>query len=172
MGPPTKKRKIHVTAPEKIEFDPTAREEYLTGFHKRKVARQKFAADEIAKKEKEEKLRFRREVCHSIHSSCTHILYKEANSNMYNVLAPPTAQSRSRTTRLRSKPASPTSQRRPPRHRLQRRFLRRRLRRRIPGLRRTRTNQPRSRIHRRRQIHHRDRRVRQHFALRVFAAGR
>jgi ribosomal RNA-processing protein 17 len=62
MGPPTKKRKIHVTVPEKIEFDPTAREEYLTGFHKRKVARQKFAADEIAKKEKEEKLRFRREV--------------------------------------------------------------------------------------------------------------
>jgi ribosomal RNA-processing protein 17 len=62
MAPPNKKRKIHVTAPEKIEFDPTAREEYLTGFHKRKVARQKFAQDEIAKKEKEEKLRFRREV--------------------------------------------------------------------------------------------------------------
>jgi hypothetical protein len=63
MAPPSKKRKITVTAPEKIEFDPSAREEYLTGFHKRKVARQKFAQDEAAKKEKEEKLRFRREVC-------------------------------------------------------------------------------------------------------------
>ncbi|KAH7401993.1 nucleolar protein 12-domain-containing protein [Phaeosphaeria sp. MPI-PUGE-AT-0046c] len=62
MPPPNKKRKITVVAPEKIEFDPSAREEYLTGFHKRKVARQKFAQDEIAKKEKEEKLRFRREL--------------------------------------------------------------------------------------------------------------
>jgi ribosomal RNA-processing protein 17 len=65
MGPPTKKRKITVTVPEKIEFDFSAREEYLTGFHKRKVARQKFAQDEAAKKEKEEKLRFRKEVSHS-----------------------------------------------------------------------------------------------------------
>ncbi|KAH8731463.1 nucleolar protein 12-domain-containing protein [Phaeosphaeriaceae sp. PMI808] len=62
MAPPNKKRKITVTAPEKIDFDPTAREEYLTGFHKRKVARQKFAQDEAAKREKEEKLRFRREL--------------------------------------------------------------------------------------------------------------
>ncbi|KAF2832089.1 hypothetical protein CC86DRAFT_442480 [Ophiobolus disseminans] len=62
MAPPNKKRKINVTAPEKIEFDPSAREEYLTGFHKRKVARQKFAQEEIAKREKEEKLRFRREL--------------------------------------------------------------------------------------------------------------
>ncbi|KAH3954743.1 hypothetical protein HBI56_039150 [Parastagonospora nodorum] len=62
MGPPTKKRKIAVTVPEKIEFDFSAREEYLTGFHKRKVARQKFAQDEAAKREKEEKLRFRKEL--------------------------------------------------------------------------------------------------------------
>ncbi|EAT88875.1 hypothetical protein HBH56_067640 [Parastagonospora nodorum] len=62
MGPPTKKRKIAVTIPEKIEFDFSAREEYLTGFHKRKVARQKFAQDEAAKREKEEKLRFRKEL--------------------------------------------------------------------------------------------------------------
>lgn len=60
-GPPSKKRKITVVVPEKIEFDFSAREEYLTGFHKRKVARQKFAQDEAAKKEKEEKLRFRKE---------------------------------------------------------------------------------------------------------------
>ncbi|KAH5139322.1 hypothetical protein HBH69_219640 [Parastagonospora nodorum] len=46
MGPPKKKRKIAGTVPEKIECDFSAREEYLTDFHKRK----------------EEKLRFRKEV--------------------------------------------------------------------------------------------------------------
>ncbi|KAH7391767.1 nucleolar protein 12-domain-containing protein [Pyrenochaeta sp. MPI-SDFR-AT-0127] len=62
MAPPSKKRKITVTAPENISFDPAAREEYLTGFHKRKVARIKLAQEENAKREKEEKLRFRREL--------------------------------------------------------------------------------------------------------------
>ncbi|KAL6709680.1 hypothetical protein ACN47E_001108 [Coniothyrium glycines] len=62
MPPPTKKRKIAVTVPENITFDPAAREEYLTGFHKRKVARIKHAQEENAKREKEEKLRFRREL--------------------------------------------------------------------------------------------------------------
>ena len=60
--PPSKKRKIKTVHEEKINFDPAAREEYLTGFHKRKLARRKFAEDEEAKKEKEEKLRFRKEV--------------------------------------------------------------------------------------------------------------
>ena len=60
--PPSKKRKIKTVHEEKIDFDPAAREEYLTGFHKRKLARRKHAEDEAAKKEKEEKLRFRREV--------------------------------------------------------------------------------------------------------------
>jgi hypothetical protein len=68
MAPPMKKRKLAVTAVEKIDFDPSARAEYLTGFHKRKVARQKFAQDEAAKKDKEEKLRLRKEVRHI----CTH----------------------------------------------------------------------------------------------------
>jgi hypothetical protein len=64
MAPPpvSKKRKLAGPAAEKIEFDFSAREEYLTGFHKRKVARMKHAQEENAKKEKEEKLRFRREV--------------------------------------------------------------------------------------------------------------
>ncbi|KAJ8104548.1 hypothetical protein OPT61_g10698 [Boeremia exigua] len=60
--PPSKKRKIKTVHEENISFDPAAREEYLTGFHKRKLARRKFAEDEAAKKEKEEKLRFRREL--------------------------------------------------------------------------------------------------------------
>ncbi|KAA8623101.1 protein required for cell viability Rrp17 [Pyrenophora tritici-repentis] len=63
MAPPaSKKRKITVTAPEKIDFDFAAREEYLTGFHKRKLARIKHAQEENAKREKEEKLKFRREL--------------------------------------------------------------------------------------------------------------
>ncbi|KAF1357991.1 hypothetical protein EJ07DRAFT_125438 [Lizonia empirigonia] len=60
--PPSKKRKIKTITEDKIEFDPAAREEYLTGFHKRKVARRKHAEEENAKKDKEEKLRFRREL--------------------------------------------------------------------------------------------------------------
>ncbi|KAF2134032.1 hypothetical protein P153DRAFT_427905 [Dothidotthia symphoricarpi CBS 119687] len=62
--PPPKKRKTTTlpAAPEKISFDPDARAEYLTGFHKRKVARTKHAQEENAKREKEEKLRFRREL--------------------------------------------------------------------------------------------------------------
>lgn len=60
--PPNKKRKIKTVHEEKIDFDPAAREEYLTGFHKRKVERRKHAEQENAKKEKEEKLRFRKEV--------------------------------------------------------------------------------------------------------------
>jgi ribosomal RNA-processing protein 17 len=63
MGPASKKRKV-AAIPE-ISFDPDAREEYLTGFHKRKVARQKLAEEENGKKERAERLRFRAEVrCH------------------------------------------------------------------------------------------------------------
>ncbi|KAF2015983.1 hypothetical protein BU24DRAFT_462196 [Aaosphaeria arxii CBS 175.79] len=63
MPPPSKKRKFaREPAPEEITFDYAAREEYLTGFHKRKQARIKHAQEEAAKKEKEEKLKFRREL--------------------------------------------------------------------------------------------------------------
>ncbi|KAF1929785.1 uncharacterized protein M421DRAFT_129573 [Didymella exigua CBS 183.55] len=60
--PPNKKRKIKTVHEEKIDFDPAAREEYLTGFHKRKVERRKHAEQENVKKEKEEKLRLRKEL--------------------------------------------------------------------------------------------------------------
>ncbi|KAF2740429.1 terpenoid cyclases/Protein prenyltransferase [Polyplosphaeria fusca] len=62
MPPPTKKRKTSSSAPQEITFDPAAREEYLTGFHKRKQARIKHAQEESARKEKEEKLRLRRDL--------------------------------------------------------------------------------------------------------------
>jgi ribosomal RNA-processing protein 17 len=63
MPPASKKRKIGSTAPAEITFDFAAREEYLTGFHKRKQARIKHAQEEAVKKDNEERLRLRREVC-------------------------------------------------------------------------------------------------------------
>ena len=48
--------------PEEISFDFNARQEYLTGFHKRKVERAKHAQDLAAKKERESKLEMRRQV--------------------------------------------------------------------------------------------------------------
>ncbi|KAI9754211.1 MAG: hypothetical protein M4579_004808 [Chaenotheca gracillima] len=61
MAPPTKKRK-KTSAVEEVTFDFGAREEYLTGFHKRKLQRAKFAQDVAAKKEREEKLEDRRKL--------------------------------------------------------------------------------------------------------------
>lgn len=69
MAPPSKKRKT--TATEEISFDPAARAEYLTGFHKRKLARIKHAQEENAKKEREEKIRARAEVCQVTLSTTT-----------------------------------------------------------------------------------------------------
>lgn len=88
MAPPSKKRKTAVAAPEVITFDPAAREEYLTGFHKRKVARAKLAQEEAAKREKEEKLRFRRELRQQRkvdlekHVEEVNRLVKQANGNI------------------------------------------------------------------------------------------
>jgi ribosomal RNA-processing protein 17 len=62
MAPPSKKRKTNSTAPAEIKFDFSAREEYLTGFHKRKQARIKHAQEQAAKQEKEERLRLRKQV--------------------------------------------------------------------------------------------------------------
>lgn len=58
--PPSKKRKVH--AIEEISFDNSAREEYLTGFHKRKVQRQKHAQEEAAKRAREERIELRKQV--------------------------------------------------------------------------------------------------------------
>lgn len=54
---------------EELTFDPAARQEYLTGFHKRKVQRIKHAQLENAKKEREEKVLHRREVCAKCHKA-------------------------------------------------------------------------------------------------------
>lgn len=57
----SKKRKV-AHAVEEINFDTDARQEYLTGFHKRKLQRVKRAQEEAAKREKEEKLEARKQV--------------------------------------------------------------------------------------------------------------
>ena len=60
-GPPPKKRKAS-HAVEEIKFDPDARNEYLTGFHKRKVQRTKRAQEEAAKRARQEKIDLRKQV--------------------------------------------------------------------------------------------------------------
>lgn len=59
--PPLKKRKTTHTI-EEISFDKDAREDYLTGFRKRKQARIKRAQDQAAEREKEEKRESRKHV--------------------------------------------------------------------------------------------------------------
>jgi ribosomal RNA-processing protein 17 len=62
MGPSTKRRKLNTSAVEEIKFDDEARADYLTGFHKRKLARIKEAQQQAVKKEKAERLVMREEV--------------------------------------------------------------------------------------------------------------
>lgn len=61
--PPTKRRKILMgKQPAEILFDTAAREDYLTGFHKRKLQRIKQAQELAKEAAKEEKKVHRREV--------------------------------------------------------------------------------------------------------------
>ncbi|KAL7797439.1 nucleolar protein 12 domain-containing protein [Trichoderma ceciliae] len=59
LPPPSKKRKYGV---EQLSFDNDARQEYLTGFHKRKQLRIKQAQEEAAKKAREERIRTRKQL--------------------------------------------------------------------------------------------------------------
>lgn len=56
------KRKRADAHTEEITFDPSARQDYLTGFHKRKVARIQYAKDTAVKMEKEERRKQRQNV--------------------------------------------------------------------------------------------------------------
>ena len=60
MTAPPKKRLKSTSAIEEITFDLSAREDYLTGFHKRKLQRAKHAKEEAAKREQEEKITARK----------------------------------------------------------------------------------------------------------------
>ncbi|KAL9022560.1 MAG: hypothetical protein Q9185_000270 [Variospora sp. 1 TL-2023] len=55
-----KKRRKDKPVIEEIKFDFAAREEYLTGFHKRKLQRIKYAKEEALKREREEKVAARK----------------------------------------------------------------------------------------------------------------
>lgn len=57
---PPKRRRKAAPAIEEITFDPHAREDYLTGFHKRKLQRAKHAREEAVKREREEKITARK----------------------------------------------------------------------------------------------------------------
>ena len=60
MAPVAKRRKIDQV--EEITFNPEARQEYLTGFHKRKLQRIENARELAAKRDKEERVKARKEV--------------------------------------------------------------------------------------------------------------
>ncbi|KAK0665516.1 putative ribosomal RNA-processing protein [Cercophora samala] len=59
--PPPKKRKVQ-HAVEEVTFDRTAREEYLTGFHKRKLERKKHAQQIAEQKAREERIETRKQI--------------------------------------------------------------------------------------------------------------
>lgn len=61
VAPPPKRRK-KAPAIDEISFDFSAREDYLTGFHKRKLQRIKHAQEEAAKKERQERIAARKRV--------------------------------------------------------------------------------------------------------------
>lgn len=60
MPPPAKRRKTD--QPEELTFDFDARQDYLTGFHKRKLQRIKHAQETAAKKEREQRIADRKQV--------------------------------------------------------------------------------------------------------------
>ncbi|KAK3114719.1 hypothetical protein LTR53_006673 [Teratosphaeriaceae sp. CCFEE 6253] len=62
MAPILKKRRLNTQQPAELTFDPTARNEYLTGFHKRKVARKENARETAIKRDKEEKVAQRKQL--------------------------------------------------------------------------------------------------------------
>jgi len=61
LPPPNKRRRIDHKV-EEISFDDSKREDYLTGFHKRKLQRIKRAQEENEKKAKEERRQMRKQV--------------------------------------------------------------------------------------------------------------
>lgn len=64
MGPQAKRRKVN-SKTEEINFDPSARHQFLTGFRKRKQQRVKHAQEVAEQKYKEAKREERKRVCHA-----------------------------------------------------------------------------------------------------------
>lgn len=70
MAPAMKKRRMDPQQVQEITFDPNARQEFLTGFHKRKQARIQNAREAAVRREKEDKVRERKQVCGSVTARC------------------------------------------------------------------------------------------------------
>ncbi|OCT46488.1 protein required for cell viability Rrp17 [Cladophialophora carrionii] len=62
MPPPTKRRRLEPTVVEEIAFDPAARYDFLTGFHKRKLQRAKHAQEAAERRARAEKLEGRKQL--------------------------------------------------------------------------------------------------------------
>jgi ribosomal RNA-processing protein 17 len=62
MGPPQKRRKVAQPKVEEINFNTEDRQEWLTGFHKRKLQRAKHAQEAAEKLYKEQKRADRKKV--------------------------------------------------------------------------------------------------------------
>ncbi|KAF6845420.1 nucleolar protein 12 [Colletotrichum musicola] len=60
--PPSSKKRKATSAVEEVSFDFDARQDYLTGFHKRKLQRVKWAQEQAAKKAREEKIEMRKQI--------------------------------------------------------------------------------------------------------------
>ncbi|KAK0282834.1 hypothetical protein LTR91_006567 [Friedmanniomyces endolithicus] len=56
MAPLSKKRRLDSQQPAELNFDVSARQEYLSGFHKRKIARKENARETAIKRDKEERV--------------------------------------------------------------------------------------------------------------------
>lgn len=76
LPPPNRKRK-NTSEVEEVTFDNDARQEYLTGFHKRKQQRIKNAQEAAAKRAKQEKLDTRKQV----QLNCSWPLYADIYSS-------------------------------------------------------------------------------------------
>ena len=61
--PPPKRRKSKASAIEEVVFDLSAREDYLTGFHKRKLQRAKQAREQAVERERLERIEARKKAC-------------------------------------------------------------------------------------------------------------
>ena len=60
MAPNVKRRKLDTSAVEEVIFDPAARQDYLTGFHKRKLQRAKHAQEAAEKRARQERIEERK----------------------------------------------------------------------------------------------------------------
>ena len=62
MAPAAKRRKLEASVVEEVVWDPTARHDYLTGFHKRKLQRAKHAQEAAERRARQDKIAERKRV--------------------------------------------------------------------------------------------------------------